>query len=184
MTGQAPRVVMPRVSTWSIVWGVMLIVFGILAIASPFLAAVAVSALIAWLIILAGLAHFILAFDVHRGGGPVWKLLVGPVYVLFGTYLLMRPVLGVASLTLLVALLFLVEGVLDVVLFVHIRSERGSAWVLLDGITTLVLALLIYLGWPSCSVWAIGTLVGVSMIISGLTRVLLFSTRRLAAAAA
>jgi uncharacterized membrane protein HdeD (DUF308 family) len=185
VTGQAPKAVMPRVSTWSIVWGVILIVFGILAIASPFLAAVAVSSLIAWLIILAGVVHFILAFHVHRPGRTIWKLLVGPAYVFFGAYLLMHPVLGVASLTLVVALLFLIEGILDIVLFFHMRSERGSAWVLLDGITTLVLALLIYLQWPSSSVWVIGTLVGVSMIISGITRVLLsLATRRLATAAA
>jgi hypothetical protein len=75
-----------------------------------------------------------------------------PAYVFFGTYLLMHPVLGVASLTLVVALLFLVEGILDIVLFFHVRSERGPAWVLLDTITTLVLALLIYLQWPSSSV--------------------------------
>jgi uncharacterized membrane protein HdeD (DUF308 family) len=184
MTGQAPKAVMPQVSTWSIVWGVTLIVFGSLAIASPFLAAVAVSSLIAWLIILAGLVHFILAFHVHRPGRMIWKLLVGPAYVFFGAYLLMHPLLGVASLTLVVALLFLIEGILDIVLFSHMRSERGSVWVLLDGITTLVLALLIYLRWPSSSVWAIGTLVGMSMIVSGLTRLLLFSARRLAAAAA
>lgn len=184
MTGRTPADVTLRVSTWSIVWGITLIVFGILAIASPFLAAVAVSVLIAWLVILAGVVHFILAFHVQRTG-RIWKLLVGPAYVFFGTYLLLHPVLGVASLTLVVALLFLVEGILDVVLFFHVRSERGAAWVLLDGITTLVLALLIYLQWPSSSVWAIGTLVGVSMIISGITRVLLsLATRGLATAAA
>jgi uncharacterized membrane protein HdeD (DUF308 family) len=185
MAGHSPTAVGPHVSTWSIVWGIMLIVFGVLAIASPFLAAVAVSALIAWLVILAGVVHFILAFHVHRAGSMIWKLLVGPAYVFFGTYLLMHPVLGVASLTLVVALLFLIEGILDIVLFFRMRSERGAAWVLLDGITTLVLALLIYLQWPSSSVWAIGTLVGVSMIISGITRVLLsLATRRLATAAA
>jgi uncharacterized membrane protein HdeD (DUF308 family) len=185
MTGQAAKAVVPHVSTWSIVWGVMLIVFGILAIASPFLAAVAVSALIAWLIILAGVVHFILAFHLHRPGSMIWKLLIGPAYVFFGTYLLMHPVLGVASLTLVVALLFLVEGSLDMVLFFHMRSERGSDWVLLDAITTLALALLIYLQWPSSSVWAIGTLVGVSMMISGITRVLLsLATRRLATSVA
>src|SRR5579864_4873598 len=145
MTGHAPTDVRPRVSTWSIVWGIMLIVFGVLAIGSPFLAAVAVSALIAWLVILAGVVHFILAFHVHPAGSMIWKLLVGPAYVFFGIYLLMHPVLGVASLTLVVALLFLIEGILDIVLFFRMRSERGAAWVLLDGITTLVLALLIYL---------------------------------------
>jgi uncharacterized membrane protein HdeD (DUF308 family) len=80
---------------------------------------------------------------------------------------------GVASLTLVLASLFLVEGVLNIVLFFRIRSLGGSSWVLIDGIITLLLGLMIYTQWPSSSAWAIGTLVGVSMIISGVTRVML-----------
>jgi uncharacterized membrane protein HdeD (DUF308 family) len=109
----------------------------------------------------------------------VWRLLVGLAYVFFGAYLIARPALGVASLTLVLASLFLVEGILNVVLFFKIRSLQGSSWVLIDGIVTLLLGLMIYAQWPSSSVWAIGTLVGVSMIISGVTRVMLsFAVRK------
>jgi uncharacterized membrane protein HdeD (DUF308 family) len=73
----------------------------------------------------------------------------------------------------MLASLFLIEGILDIVLFFNMRSMRGSSWVLADGIITLLLGLMIYLQWPSSSGWAIGTLVGVSMIISGVTRVML-----------
>jgi uncharacterized membrane protein HdeD (DUF308 family) len=62
---------------------------------------------------------------------------------------------------------------LNIVLFFRIRSLQGSSWVLIDGIVTLLLGLMIYTQWPSSSAWAIGTLVGVSMIISGVTRVML-----------
>ena len=85
----------------------------------------------------------------------------------------MHPVLGVTSLTLVLASLFLVEGVLDIVLFFKMRSMQGSSWVLVDGIITLMLGLMIYLQWPSSSVWAIGTLVGVSLIFSGVARVMM-----------
>lgn len=184
MTGHSPADVVSHASTWSIIWGVLLIVFGMLAIGSPFLAAVAVTAVIAWLLILAGIVHAILAFHVHRAGSVVWKLLVGLAYLFFGIYLLMHPVLGVASLTLVIAALFLIEGILDIVLFFQMRSMRGSGWLLGDGIITLLLGLLIYLQWPSSSVWAIGTLVGVSMIISGITRVMFsLAARKLAVAA-
>ena len=185
MTDYSPLDVARHASTWSIVWGVLLVVFGVLAIGSPLLAAVAVSAVIAWLIILAGVVHLILAFHVHRAGSVAWKLLVGLAYLVFGSYLLMHPVLGVASLTLLLASLFLIEGILDIFLFFEMRSMRGSAWVLGDGIITLLLGLLIYLRWPSSSGWVIGTLVGVSMIISGVTRVMLsMAVRKVAAVAA
>ena len=86
-------------STLSIVWGVLLIVFGVVAIGSPFLAAVAVDVAIAWLIVLAGIVHLMLAFRAHGAGSMIWKLLVGLAYVFFGAYLILHPVLGVATLT-------------------------------------------------------------------------------------
>jgi len=103
----------------------------------------------------------------------IWKLLVGVAYVCFGGYLIARPVLGVASLTLLLASLFLIEGILDIVLFVKMRPMQGSSWVLLDGIVSLLLGLMIYMQWPSSAAWAIGTLVGVSLIVSGVSRVMM-----------
>jgi uncharacterized membrane protein HdeD (DUF308 family) len=163
------------------VWGVLLIVLGMAAVGSPFLAAVAVNVAIAWLIVLAGAVHVILAFRAHGAGSMIWKLLVGVAYVCFGVYLILHPVLAVASLTLVLASLFLIEGVLDIVLFVKMRSMGGSSWVLLDGIVTLLLGAMIYMQWPSSSAWAIGTLVGVSMIISGVTRVMMSLAVRKAA---
>ncbi len=165
-------------STLAIVWGVMLIILGIVAIGSPFLAAVAVNVAIAWLIVLAGVVHLMLAFRAHGAGSMIWKLMVGLAYLFFGGYLIMHPVAGVASLTLILASLFLIEGILDIILFFRMRSLEGSSWVLVDGIITLLLGLLIYMQWPSSAAWAIGTLVGVSMIISGVTRVMLSLTVR------
>jgi uncharacterized membrane protein HdeD (DUF308 family) len=173
--------VVRQASTLPIVWGVLLIVLGMAAVGSPFLAAVAVNVAIAWLIVLAGAVHVILAFRAHGAGSMIWKLLVGIAYVCFGIYLILHPVLAVASLTLVLASLFLIEGVLDIVLFVKMRSVGGSTWVLLDGIITLLLGLMIYMQWPSSSAWAIGTLVGVSMIISGVTRVMMSLAVRKAA---
>jgi uncharacterized membrane protein HdeD (DUF308 family) len=173
MAEHTPVEIVRHASTLSILWGVLLIVFGILAVGSPFLAAVAVNVVIAWLIILAGVVHVILAFHAHRAGRLIWKLLVGLAYLFFGVYLIMHPVLGVVTLTLVLASLFLIEGILDIVLFFQMRSVRGSSWVLVDGIITLLLGLMIYLQWPSSAVWAIGILVGMSMIISGVTRVML-----------
>jgi uncharacterized membrane protein HdeD (DUF308 family) len=185
MTGHSPVEVVRHASTLSILWGVLLIVFGILAVGAPFIAAVAVSVAVAWLIILAGVVHLMLAFHAHRAARLIWKLLVGLAYVFFGVYLILHPVLGVASLTLVLALLFLIEGILDVILFFNMRSMRGSVWVLIDGVITLLLGVMIYLQWPSSSVWAIGLLVGVSMIISGVTRVMLsLAVRRTGAALA
>jgi len=182
MTQQSPSDILRHASTWSILCGVALIILGVLAVGSPALAAVAVNAVIAWLIVLAGVVHLSLAFYAHRAGSVLWKLLVGLAYIFFGIYLIAHPALGVASLTLVLALLFLVEGIFDIALFFQMRAIGGSSWILVDGIMTLALGLMIYLRWPSSSNWAIGTLVGVSLIISGGTRLMLSLAVRRAAA--
>jgi uncharacterized membrane protein HdeD (DUF308 family) len=179
----SPIHIVRHASPLSIVWGVLLIIAGILAIGAPMVAALAVSVVIAWLIVFAGAVHVVVAFHAHRAGSLIWKLLVGIAYLCFGVYLLLHPVVGVASLTLLLATLFLIEGILNIILFFRMRSVGGSNWVLVDGIITLFLGLMIYLQWPSSSAWAIGTLVGISMLISGITRVMVSLAVRKATAA-
>jgi uncharacterized membrane protein HdeD (DUF308 family) len=176
---QGPSVVVRQVSTLSTLWGVLLIVLGMVAVGSPMVAALAVNVLVGWLIVLAGVLHLIVAFHSREAGSLIWRSLVGLAYICFGAYLIARPALGVASLTLVLASLFLVEGVFDIALYFRVRRFSRSSWILLDGLVTLVLGLMIYMQWPSSSAWAIGTLVGVSMIFSGVTRVMMsFAVRK------
>jgi uncharacterized membrane protein HdeD (DUF308 family) len=183
MAQSSPAELARSASTSSILWGVLLIILGILAVGSPYVAAVAVNVAIAWLIVVAGVVHLIAAFYARSAGSLIWKILVGLAYAALGVYMIMKPAIGVASLTLLLSSLFLIEGVLAIVLFVQIRSIQGSSWILVDGVITLVLALLIYLQWPASSAWAIGTLVGASMFVSGVSRVMMSLAVRKAAAA-
>jgi uncharacterized membrane protein HdeD (DUF308 family) len=185
MAQTAPVAMVRNTSTVSILWGALLIVLGMMAIGSPFLAAIAVNVVVAWLIVLAGVVHLMLAFRAHGAGSRTWKVLVGIAYLCFGGYMIARPVLGVATLTLVLASLFLIEGILNIVLYVKMRPIHGSNWVLIDGIITLLLGGMIYLQWPSSSAWAIGTLVGISLIFSGVARVMMsFAARNAPAATA
>jgi uncharacterized membrane protein HdeD (DUF308 family) len=179
MAENSPVDLARHASTASVLWGVALIVFGMVAVGSPLVAALAVNVVVAWLVALAGGVHLLLAFRAHGAGSVIWKALVGIAYLCFGIYMIVHPLLGVASLTLLLASLFLVEGVLNIVLFFKMRPVHGSTWVLVDGIITLLLGAMIYAQWPSSSAWAIGTLVGISMIFSGVARVMMsLSVRR------
>jgi uncharacterized membrane protein HdeD (DUF308 family) len=173
MAQQNPSDVVRQASTLSIVWGVLLVALGVLAVGSPLVAAVAVNVVISWLIVVAGVIHLAVAFHRREVGSIIWRILVGLAYVFFGVYLIAHPAIGVASLTLVLASLFLVEGIFDIALFFQARAVQGSSWILIDGIITLLLGLMIYVQWPSSSSWAIGTLVGVSLIVSGVTRVML-----------
>jgi len=165
-----PLAVIKQGSKWGIVWGVLLIIFGMLAIGEPFLAAIAVTTFIGWLLIFVGIVHAVLAFHAHTGTSLGWKLLVGLAYIFIGGYLLARPLAGVATLTLMLVFLFLVEGVLDFMLWWKSRAQDGALWILVDSIITLVLGGMIYVHWPSSSVWAIGTLLGVKLLMTGASR--------------
>ena len=157
----------------SLVWAILLIAFGFLAIALPFATSWGVVLVIAWLIVFSGGFQFIHAFQSKGIGSIVWKLLVAVLYLIVGLYFLINPLLGVAGFTFALAIFFVAEGLLDLVAYFQNRSATGSGWILFDGIVTLILGLMVWRQWPSSSLWVIGTLVGISMILTGTTRLML-----------
>jgi uncharacterized membrane protein HdeD (DUF308 family) len=162
-----------KAATWSIVLSVLMIASGALAMLSPALAGVAVTVLFGWLLILSGLLHVAYAWRAGRAGAIVWEILLGVLYGGIGVYMLAHPLVGLESLTLALAFYLVLEGVLEFVLSFQLRPLPGSGWLLFDGIVTLILAAMIGSAWPISSVWAIGTLVGVSMVSSGITRLMI-----------
>jgi uncharacterized membrane protein HdeD (DUF308 family) len=171
-----------KATTWSIVLSVLMITAGVMAIGVPMIAGVAITALVAWLLIFSGLLHLAFAWRGGRAGAVLWEILLGIVYGAIGFYVLANPVAGLASLTLAIAIYLLIEGVLEFVLSFQLRPLPGSGWLLVDGIVTLLLAVMIWSTWPSSAVWVVGTLVGISMLFSGITRLMLsMAVRRIVA---
>src|SRR5437667_2211281 len=168
-----PNGALKKTTGWSMIWGILMFVCGILAISLPLASSIGIVILLAWLILFAGIAHLIFAFQSHSVGGFLWQVLLAVVYGIAGIYMLMNPLLGVLSLTLVLAVFLLFEGILEIALYFRIRRVRHAGWVLFDGIVTLILGLLIWAHWPSSSAWVIGTLVGISLIFSGISRLML-----------
>ena len=158
---------------WSIGLSVLMIAAGILAIASPMAAGTAVSIFVAWLLVVSGCVHIVFAWYTRSTRGFVWELLLGALYIFIGSYLFMRPSVGLASLTIALAIYLFVEAILEFVMGFTLRPLPGSGWLLLDGIITLILAVMIWRTWPSSSTWVIGTLVAISMLFSGFSRLML-----------
>ena len=151
---------------------VLMIVLGFLALVMPLATGVGVSILVGWIIVFSGFTYFAYAFAAQRAGVFLWRMLIGIVYVIGGLYLAFHPGLALVSLTLVVASVFLIEGVLEIIVFFQLRALSGSGWILFDGVVTLLLAYMIWRPWPASSVWAIGTLLGVNLIVSGFTRLM------------
>lgn len=166
---------------WSMALSVLMILTGVLAIMIPPVAGIAVLVVVAWLLMFSGAAHLVFAWHTRTAGGMVWELLLGILYILVGVYALLNPVAGLASLTLVLAIYLFMEAVLELILSFRLRRP-GSNWLLIDGIITLILAVLIWRSWPSSSEWVIGTLVGISMLFSGAARLSLSLAARRAVA--
>jgi uncharacterized membrane protein HdeD (DUF308 family) len=146
--------------------GILFIVLGLAAIVEPLVAGLAVAVLAGWLLLAGGVVHAISAF---RGGGAktvIWHALLAVLYILGGLYFVSHPLLGLGTLTLFLATILFIEGVVWVVAYFQLRS---NIWMLLNGIVTIVLGLLIWAGWPSSSAWAIGTLLGVNLLMTGMS---------------
>ncbi len=166
---------------WSIALSVLMIVAGVLAIAAPVVAGVAITAIVGWLLVFSGLLHVAFAWRADHAASIAWEILLGVVYGAIGLYLIAHPVAGLASLTLAIAFYLLIEGIVEFVLALRLRPAPGSGWLLFDGVVTLVLAAMIGATWPSSAAWVVGTLIGISMFFSGITRLMLsVGVRRLA----
>ena len=155
---------------WSIVTSVLMIAAGILAILVPPAAGISVAIFVAWMIGLSGLGHLLFAWHMRTTGSLLWQLLVGVLYLAVAFYLISRPVAGLASLTLVLASYMFVKGILEFVLAIRMRPFPGSRWLFFDGLMAVVVGAMIGLSWPSSTEWAIGTLIGVSILFAGISR--------------
>ena len=125
--------------------------------------------------IFGAVAHFVTAF---KGGGT--KQVIGLVYLIGGSYLLTHVFMAIGTLTLLLDGIILAEGVIEIVAYFS-RLEGALGWLLFNGIVTLLLGCLILFHWPSSSVWAIGTLVGINLLMTGISRLMFgLAARKLA----
>jgi uncharacterized membrane protein HdeD (DUF308 family) len=108
-------------------------------------------------------------------------VLIGLVYLIGGIYFLTHVFMAVGTLTLLLGGIILAAGVIEIVAYFRTPLEGASGWLLFNGIVTLLLGCLILFHWPSSSVWAIGTLVGINLLMTGISRLMFgLAARKLA----
>jgi uncharacterized membrane protein HdeD (DUF308 family) len=165
---------------WSIALSVLMIISGMLAIIIPPIAGIAVTIFVGWLLVISGVMHFVYAWHTRGAGGIILELFLGIAYSFVGVYVLLRPLQGMVSLTLALAIYLLVESALEFALAIRLRPLPGSGWLFVDAIITVILAAMIWRTWPSSAAWVLGTLVGISMLFSGMARLMIsLAARRL-----
>ena len=149
--------------------GTVLLILGCVAVVVPPVATLAVTILFGWLLLISGIMGLVTTFWMRQAPGFWWSLISALLAVAVGILLLVAPLRGALSLTLLLIFFFAVEGAVSIMFALdHKRELSGRwGWMLVSGIVDLVLATMILAGLPSTAAWAIGLLVGINMIFGG-----------------
>jgi uncharacterized membrane protein HdeD (DUF308 family) len=159
-------------SLWAIVLGCVLIVVGVLAISFPVLATVETTIVFGVLLLVGGIVQMATAFWTRGWGGFFLHLLLGLLYLFVGVVLVQNPLLSAIEWTLVLAVFFVAGGLFRLVVALSLRFS-GWGWSVLNGVITLLLGVLIWRGWPGSGLWVIGTLIGIELLLSGWSLVML-----------
>jgi uncharacterized membrane protein HdeD (DUF308 family) len=163
---------------WLVVFGIVEVVAGFLSIGSPFVAGLTVAVMVGVALLLSGGARLAAAFAADSFGAGAVTFLWGLVAAATGFYVVIRPDIGLASLTLVVAVALFIDGLLRTVIAFKLKPVKGWGWMLAGGIVSIVFAMMIGWEFPASSLWVVGTLVGVSLLFAGFTTITLAGAAR------
>jgi len=149
--------------------GIILFILGILAIVLPQIATITVEVLIGWLLLMSGIVGLIATLRMRSAPGFWWSLVSAVLGIVAGIVLLAWPLSGALSLTLILTVFLVLEGVVSILYALEHKRELSGRWgtMLFSGVVDLILAGIIFAGLPGTAVWAIGLLVGINMVFGG-----------------
>ena len=153
--------------------GIIFVVLGLLAVAAPLFFTIAFELMIGWLFIIGGIVLGYRAFTSKATPGFGFALVSSILYIVVGLLLLFYPLRGVLTLTFLLALFYFLEGIAQIVYATFIREVKNWGWILVSGILAVLIAFIIWSGWPSTALWVLGLLVGINLLFYGISRMLL-----------
>jgi len=163
--------------------GIMTVIFGVVAIGSPLITGVAVAVFVGFLLLASGVARIVHALKSKQWGTGFWGTLIGVLGVAAGLLMIFRPLIGLVTMTMLIAIYFLIDGISEIIAAFKIKPDQGWGWVLFNGIIAVLLGLMIWRQWPVSGAWAIGLLVGIHILISGWSMIILGTGARRVAGA-
>jgi len=149
---------------------VIMMILGAVAIIWPQISTLAVEIYVGWIFLLSGIVGLVTMFLAPDVPAFLWSLLTAGLSLFVGVLLLWHPVEGAVSLTLILVAFFIVEGIFQIAAAIRYRDAFPDSWgwMVMSGIADLILAAVIISGWPGTASWALGLIVGVNLITSGL----------------
>lgn len=147
--------------------GFVFIILGIIAVALPHVFTVGVTLFLGWLLLFGGIVQIIRAISFYKMPGFSGWVFLGGLQMIIGYYLVAYPSLGVMTLTILFIMLFAMEGIGKIILSIGMRPLENWGWVFFSGFTSLLLATVVWMGWPYTTHWVLGLFMGINMLFIG-----------------
>jgi uncharacterized membrane protein HdeD (DUF308 family) len=158
-----------RASSRELFWlGLGMTIVGIIAIGFPIVSTLATALFVGWMFLLAGVFLFVGSFTIHGTGPFFGAMLMALLMIAAGVFLLFHPLAGAMALTIVLGVLFLFQGAFELALAFEMRPHSGWVWMLLSGAASVILALVIAVGLPGISLIALGVLLGINFLSTGL----------------
>jgi uncharacterized membrane protein HdeD (DUF308 family) len=155
-------------SGWIVALGVVYVITGLIALGSVVFATVVTVFVVGVMMLLAGVAEVISAFQIKSWGKFLLWVLLGVLYIVAGFATFENPLLAAALLTLLLGFALIASGVMRIVLAFSMKQEMPWVWVAVSGVITLLLGLIILAHWPVSGLYILGLFLGIDLIIAGL----------------
>jgi uncharacterized membrane protein HdeD (DUF308 family) len=158
---------------WLLVLGIVQIIAGWIAIAVPVVASFAAVAFFGALMMVAAIFQLIHAFKVRSWPRSAWYGLGGVFYAITGVLVAMYPVSGALALAVMIAILLIADGALRVGFAMTVRPVPGWGWLIAGGLGSIVVGVILLIGWPATALWVTGLLLGINLIFTGSMHVVL-----------
>lgn len=171
MPGLPPEIKTALGKSWKMLLtaGIISVVLGAIAIIVPPLASVTITYLVGILLLIGAVAFVAEAISRGSTGHRIWSALLAVLYVFAGVWLIINPVSGTITLTWILAIFFLLIGVLRLIAGIASRGKVPNAgWTIVNGVLSIVIAVLVIGELPSSAAWAIGLLVGIQLLFDGI----------------
>jgi uncharacterized membrane protein HdeD (DUF308 family) len=157
---------------WFLVLGITLIIIGTIAVGMPFVASLATAVAFGALLLVGGIAQLTGAFWTRDWSGFLLSLLMGVLYAVLGLFFMRDPGDALLAMTLLLACALIIGGLFRIIGSAMYRFPHWG-WVFVGGIINLALGVMIWRQWPVSGLWVIGLFVGIDLIFTGWTWVML-----------
>jgi uncharacterized membrane protein HdeD (DUF308 family) len=154
-------------SGWIIALGVIYVIAGIIALGSVVMATVVSVFIVGIMMLIAGIAEVINAFQVKSWGKFLFWLILGALYIVAGFVTFENPLLAAAILTLILGIALVASGIMRIILAFSVKEGRPWIWVVVSGIITLLLGLIILAHWPVSSLYILGLFLGIDLVFAG-----------------